>query len=557
MPEEDKTTLFIWGEPAAIIETKVALAHWELALRESANKERLNFWPRVNALDGRAEYREERQTQQKMMQELFRDADVDYPVEAAILWPKDLEDTDQFQDECEAALSQLRSNFDCRLAFPKSNPACVMIGTRSELDVHAIMTRLTNMIKETISRRQALCKINVVHMPDHDIYRDRVGLLDKDPKSGSYLPTLHGKEAVDQEELANECRQTHLANRKRIKKGIDVAIKRLRIPQQHVRFRFVFGEIGFVLFHRPNDKSETYTYDEFTTMVTQERNALVLNGLPVRRGKITDLPDVLSDMEAFSDPEEYYSAFLDFAGQTHNSKLRLETVFYPSGDDETESREKRWVEITSGVARLQISSLNFERPDFQATIDSFPLYNSKLIRGSQASFQKNIMMDRPMEGIRSMPRRRVKYPRAGLDRLQTVSELIMTKWRYKNGDGVFELRRKDVYDVRPGLAGGTPVRTDWHALYYYPEWDNLTSEFASVKPGEDVTWDKSAATFFPESASKWDPLPKGFKNFINEVEEIQDLLAKAIYCVENGGKPRIVDGFLPHGGESDDAYGPD
>jgi hypothetical protein len=489
LPEEDQKTLFIWGEPATITETKAVVAQWELSLCESAGKFKPLSWPKVNALDGRAEYREERQTQQKMMEELIRDAEIDYPVEAAILWPKDLEGTDQFQDECKNALSQLRSNFDCRVAFPKVIPGCVMIGAHSELDVHVVMTRLTNLIKETISRRQDLYKINVVHMPDYNIYRDRVGLLDKDAKSGLYLPKLHGKVAADQENLVLEGRQTHLANRKRIKKGIDVAMKRLRMPQQHVRFRFVFGEIRLVLFRRPSDKSETYNYEDFTAMVTQERNTLVLGGLPVRRGKITDLPDVLSDMAAFSDPEEYYSAFFDFAGQTHNSKLRLETVFYPSGDDETESREKRWVEITSNVARLQISSLNFERPDFQATIDSFPLYDSKLIKGPQAFFQKNIMMDRPVEGIRSMPHRRAKYPRAGLERLQTVSELIMMKWRFKNGDGVFELRRKDVYDVRPGLDGGTPVRTDWHALYYYPEWDNLTSEFANIKPGENVKWD--------------------------------------------------------------------
>jgi len=116
-----------------------------------------------------------------------------------------------------------------------------------------------------------------------------------------------------------------------------------------------------------------------------------------------------------------------------------------------------------------------------------------------------------------------------------VSELTVMKWRFKDTDAFFELRRKDVYDERPGRHSPSPIETRWHALYYYPEWDNLMGEFANVKPGEDIGWVKSVATFFPESDNNdGRALPQGFTSFITEVEEIQDLLAEAISRVAKG-----------------------
>jgi len=95
---------------------------------------------------------------------------------------------------------------------------------------------------------------------------------------------------------------------------------------------------------------------------------------------------------------------------------------------------------------------------------------------------------------------------------------------------------------------GSPVDTKWHAVYYYPEWDNLLGEFASIKAGEDVNWIKSVATFFPEGGDQWTALPQGFKNFITEVEEIQDLLAEAISRVAKGkGKAKEVNGEHANG----------
>lgn len=529
-PEDQDEMLSIWGEPPQVADTEAALAAWEQRVREAFVSSKPAAWVKSHALDGRAEHRLERQTKQKALNELLRHAQVDYAVEAALLWPKDL-DMEEFEKLNMQVLDQLRDTFLCRIGFQTSEVQHVAIEANSELDAVQIINRVLNLIKENISRRDQLVMVNLVHLPDFSIYRDRVGLQDRDPRTSSYLPTLHGNLGSNEEAWAKERRMTHVSNRKKIKKTLNASIKRLRISQQHVRIRVVFGELGFTLFQKPAAGADTYSFEDFHTMVTKGRTKLTLNNLPVRQGDITDLPDILDSMDAFGDRTEYYGVFFDFPAATANTILRLDAVIYPSGNDDFEIREQRWVEFSDNVAKLQVSLFNFERPDFQVTVDAFPLYSGKLIKRHMQEFQNNISFERPVNGIKTLPRRHIKYPH-GQSGLQTLSELTMVRWRFKHTDGFFELRRKDIYDERPGKNSPAPVETRWHAVYYYPEWDNLMGEFANVRPGEDITWAKAVATFFPESnLNDGRALPRGFKNFITEVEEIQDLLAEAIWMV--------------------------
>ncbi|EXJ74978.1 uncharacterized protein A1O5_01674 [Cladophialophora psammophila CBS 110553] len=541
-PEDEDVKLFIWGDRHQVADTKVALAQWERDVQESLSQPKSAAWAKYKALDGRAEHRADRQSREKAFEQALRNAQIDYPVEAALLWPKDL-DIEEFETANSEALDQIGGSFRCRITFLASNTQHVLIGAQSEKDALSVMSRLSNLIKETISRRDQLLAVNLVHLPADETFGDQVGLLNKDPQSGTFLPTLHGKPVADREQWDQERRQVHISNRKKIKKAIDSSIKGLRISQHHVRMRVVFGELGFMLFQRPAEGAETYTFGDFYNMVTKGRTTLALNGLAIRKGDVTDLPDVLNSMGVFSECTEYYGAFFDFPGTSQNNILRLETVFYPSGENDTESREKRWIEVGDKVSRLQVSLLNFERPDYQVTLDAFPLHADKATKVHMSAFQANITMERPPNGIKTLPRRRVKYPR-GQRGLQRVAELITLSWRFKNTDGVFELRRKDTYDELPGRESPAPAEIKWHALYYYPHWDSLMGEYASVKPGEDIHWVKSVTTFIPEGGEQYGPaLPKGFKNFISEVEEIQDILAEAIRRVVKGkGKATEVDG---------------
>ncbi|KIX04295.1 uncharacterized protein Z518_05162 [Rhinocladiella mackenziei CBS 650.93] len=536
-PDDQDDRIFIWGDPQPVEETKTALAQWEEDVRNSFQTNGVNrtAWAKSYALDGRAEHRLERQTRKQAFNELLKQVDIDYPVEAAILWPKDL-DMEEFESFHAEVFDQLRSSFPCRIDFQTSDMQYIEISAYTEVHIAMVKSRILNLVKETVSRKDQLLTVTLIHLPDYSIYRDRVGLQDKDPRTDSYLPTLHGVPAADEEELAKERRTTHLNNRKKVRKTLDSSLKRLRLSQHHVRMRVVFGELGFTLFQKPAEGADTYAFEDFYAMVTKGRTKLNMNSLPVRQGDVIDLPDILDSMDAFVDRTEFYGAFLDFPAASSHTLLRLETVIFPVGEAGFEIREKRWVEFGDMVSRLQIGLINFERPDYQITLDAFPLHSNKSLKAHMAAFQNDISFERPPDGIKSVPRRRVKYP-SGHSGLSNVSELIVVRWRFKQTDGIFELRRKDVYDERPGRRSPGPIRSSWHALYYYPEWDNLLGEFATVKPGEDVSWVKSAATFFPESNNDdGRALPQGFKNFITEVEEIQDLLAEAISKVAKGNQ---------------------
>ena len=80
------------------------------------------------------------------------------------------------------------------------------------------------------------------------------------------------------------------------------------------------------------------------------------------------------------------------------------------------------------------------------------------------------------------------------------------------------------------IGSAQPASTEVTAQYYYHGWDRLMAHFANNEPGEDVKWERALATFFPR---KTDPdntnnLPQGFKNFMNEIDEIRTMLTNAL-----------------------------
>ncbi|KIW11936.1 hypothetical protein PV08_09209 [Exophiala spinifera] len=532
-PTENDERLYIWGNTKQVDGTKAELSDWVQSVRLAfANsKPSSHSWTRMHALDGRTEHRLDRQNKQKALNRHLRDVSLPYPFQAALLWPKDM-DIDEFQEVNEVALEELRDTYICHIAFQNTDPQHVIIETYAEKEMLKLMSRILNLIKETVSKREQVSTVSMLHLPDFEIYRDRVGLQDKDPRSDTYLPTLHGNLAPSDADYNVQRLKSHSSNRLKIKTILDSSLKRLRMSQQHVRMRVVFGELGFTLFQKPEGGAETYSFEEFKKMVTRGRTKLSLNNLPVRQGDIKDLPDVLDSMDAFSDRTETYGAFFDFAGKGYTT-LRLDASFVPNAMGEVDTLEQQWLEIGEKVSMLQVSVLCFDRPDLQITLDAFPLYSNAASKPEMEKFRLNLSYEPPANGIKDIPRRRVKYPQA-FSQIRRVHELTMVRWRFRRTDGIFELRRKDIYDDSTRHPSPSPIETRWHALYYYPEWDNLMGHFSTIKPGEDITWSKSVATFFPESDRSGSALPKGFKNFMTEVEEIQGLLGEAISKLAKG-----------------------
>lgn len=529
-PGDNETKILIWGTPEQVENAKAELTQFE-SDAESAPRDNHASWYKGFAVDGRAEHRQERLMDEKRFVEALKLADLKYPIEGGLLWSKLLDGNEFCKDNSEA-LDDLRRQFSCKIEFCQAPGEFswmkICVTRRKQLVV--VISRITNIAKEHIARRDQLVKLNLIRYPSFGVYRQEVKLLERDPTTKSYLPTLHGAPHPDEEAWKQLQSSKHLVNRRKVKATLDRTLKSLAISQRHVRMRVAFGEVGFVQFQKPPNGAQSYQFDEFHRLVTQGRTKVNLNNLPVRQG-IENLGDVLNSMDAFTDQEITYGAFFDFAGKAKetNSLIRLECVFGRYGEDtDFEIQEQRWVEVNDMVGRCQMTMIDFERPDYQFTIDAFPLYENRLINREQSVFQTNVSFKPHDEGLKAPPRMRVKFPPTTAN-LDAISEITTIKWRFKQTDGIFELRRKDVYEYGPGRRAGLLHGSRWHAIYYYPEWDNLMSEFASLKPGETVKWFKTATTFFPEDEGDSGlALPKGFKNFMAEVEDVQDLLAEAI-----------------------------
>jgi len=533
-PDENTTRILIWGTEEQVARARSALEYFEKDIRALGVRPSREHWVKMQALDGRAEHRLERQSKLREVNDLFRaaGAEVEFEYEAYLLLSRDL-DLEQFAGDHDAkVLDEIRNNYLCRIDFQTTDIPSVQISAQSEHDILKIYVRVVNLFKEMLARQAQLVRVNLFHLPIVQTYQDRVR-LDQDPTTNLYLPTLDGKPlpAEEQGEWNALCRRVHVQNRRTIRSCIDSCFKSLSFSQRHVRMRVIFGELGFSQFLRPMNGEESHTFDEFCDMVTKDRTRLQQYALRSPDRDISQLGDILAALDAFGEHhQEAYAVLFDFQGETPNTVLRLETEFNPGIDGkELEICGQRWLEFKKGDedSRLQVSMLDFERPDYQMRIDAVRLFQNKQAQKDMASFQANLGFKAAPNGIKSYPRRRAIFP-PGHASLRRVSEITIVRYHFKGTDGLFELRREDVYEE--GNPSATPVKSDWTAAYYYPEWDNLLSQFGYIRPGENVDWVKSIATFFPDSRDADDSrsLPKGLKVFMQEVEQIQDLLSIAM-----------------------------
>lgn len=526
-PVSDSTEILIWGDLDQIAKAKRELQDFETHT-QSAPKGKPDTWLKSSALDGRAEHRQARAEKQRELQEILYKENFDFPIEAYILWPESL-DMEVFFAQHMATIEALEKQVFCRIAFTQSKKKRIDIAALKGEHLDIIFRRLSNLVREMVAHGDHLVKINLVRHPSSNVYRDQVALGDRDDSTNSFLPTLFGNPAPSAGEWDSLQEEKHIRNRGRTRKALEQCIKSLQVSQRHVRMRVAFGELAFHRFHRPVDQSDAYTFDDFYRMVTESRTKLLLNSLPVRQGDPKLLADAISSLGAFKDPVMSYGAFFDFPpSKSAADRLRLECVFSEVRGDSAELgvQQRRWITSGEMVQRLEVSLLDFEAPDYQITLDAFPLHDDRRVSHDLRNFHNTVEFTPSQNGMKASPVRRVKFS-PGRPAPESVSDITVMRWRFKDTDGIFELRRKDTFDTRGGTLPREPSR--FHAFYYYQEWDNLMSQLASVRPGEEVSWQKSVATFFPESGDDEGlALPKGFHSFMDEVEEIQGLLAEAI-----------------------------
>lgn len=547
-PEEETNRIDIWGTQEQASRAARELEGFEKDVRARGIRPSNARWHKEMAFDGRTQSRLERAEDQKGMGEALKQLamqEEDFGFEAYLLWPDHTGlDINVFIAKHDSGiLDDIRRTTFCRIDFNTGGVKSVKISTQDEDSVRAIYLRVFNLVKEMVAGQGRFIKANRFKLPRPAMYRDRVG-WDQDPTTRLFLPTFHGEELPESEvENWNKlCKSEDKKNRDLIRAAMDMCLKSLHAPQRHVRMRVTFAELGFHTIRQPLPGKDYVMFDDFCEMISKEMSQVRPIGLRSSAGDLADLADVLSDMPEFGKPTIHYVLHFDFVGRNQTT-LRLETEHKLSlSGKEAEMVASRWLEFGKSSENdeiLELNMLDIEhlKSNFQIHIGAAKLHaEEKGTAKSQATFVSNLGFDAAAAGFKAPPRRRAQYPPGRTD-LMRVEEITIARFPFKSTDGTFEIHRKDVFDELH--AGSLPTDVKYEAKYYYREWDMLMAEFANIKPGEEVSWNKDLSGFFrdPKSVDDTRPLPMGLKAFVKEIEEISALLGQAIESlpdIQNG-----------------------
>jgi hypothetical protein len=389
--------------------------------------------------------------------------------------------------------------------------------------------RIVNLVKEMVAELNQVTKTNLLQLPSKPAYGSFVRVEKKE--SGLVIPTLEdvNLSKVEPESWEGLLRNRRRSNRKDVGKALERCLKSLRMSQKHVGMRVNFGQLALKQYQLPPDGSNRYKFDDFCTMIENERTILELHGLLCGADTNT-IVDRCASHPMFVNPIETYSVHMDFKEPEKPTTLRLEKKFsFSPNYKDVFSEGNRWLEFPSGSqgSLLEVNVLDFENLDWQMAINSAP-FSESAKTNQHDGFQTNVTFKQTTDDIKGKPKlkgkpqRRVFF-RSGGPKPILVTELATITYELRNTDAKFELTRKDEYQqTQYGTDAGPPV-SRLSGSFFYPNWDSLLGQYAYLQPGGQVDWQPSLSTFFPDASG--DGKAKGLKKFMDEIREVQLVLA--------------------------------
>ena len=549
-PDYDTNKFSIWGTAEQADSAEKEVSAWYSHIRATGIRPSGPKWHKEKAFDGRNASRIDQREREAEMALALRNMENDTDFEFVLhhLWPDEPKMPEFIQKYDKPVLEQIRLNVLCRIEFDQGTIPAYRVSAGTETTVKEVSARMNNLIMEMIAQKGDFVRCSRFKLPRANMYRSRVG-WDKDPTTGLYLPTIHGEglPADEVDDWTKLCTSEDAKNRSIIRQSITTCIASLYAPSKHVRMRVTFAELGFAQLQRPPPERDYHTFDEFCQMIPHQNVRISPLGLRSSKGNLSELVDVLDTMPEFGPGETFYTLHFDFDSR-NQSTLRLEVEFRIGiMTKELEIFATRWLEFAHNANEyemLEVNMLDLEhlKCNYQIHIGGTNIFEPDDLKGvgkQMLSFQDKVSYSAPPKGIKAEPRRRAVYPPGNRD-LRRVEEIITVRYQFKDTDGVFELQRKDIFDETSHNKSVTPISSVGAGKYYYPEWDSLMGEFANLQPGEAVSWTRALSSFFLDKKAgdhggNYRALPKGFKTWLKEIEEIQGLLTEGIESVEGFG----------------------
>lgn len=183
--------------------------------------------------------------------------------------------------------------------------------------------------------------------------------------------------------------------------------------------------------------------------------------------------------------------------------------------------------------RVTEGKLTVYRLDWQLRIQAYEIIDHKRLPKEYAEFEAGVgVMPAPSSaGITGPPTQRATWPRGSCHDLVRVTNKPVIQFKLGKTDHILEIAREDVYETVMFQATQPKPESKWTASFYYSKWVNDLGEFAYKKHGERPSWEPSLSTFFPEAdetAEQSSRKLRGPRNFLNEIEEVKNILWEAV-----------------------------
>lgn len=530
VPGEDSQVFEIWGSPEEVTQAKEVLKLLELPLigPGSAAKAKEHRWIKQGAVDAREEDRALRAGLKDYEQEALRYADDSLlPYEAHLLWPEGYDLENFIEDYDTEVLADIRSKFACHISHSYGAPCATKISCETKQGLFQVYNRLLGLMKEMIAKKKQGQRIVLCHRPGN------CQKLKTQPTTACnttvFVPIpVYFSETALRTDTSTPSADDSMKRQYRnaTKKALRSCISGLHLSEKHVRMRTTFGVVALTNFKRPSDGSNTYGFDSFSEMLGEPGVATIQ--CPLATGVSYELLDHISAMPEFGEPDLSWTVECHFAGL--NGTLMLEKEFTPSyiDPDEPNSTGQRWLDIAAALSLLDVTHMVPGSIGYQLTLGAADIHSNLKTKQEQRSFANDVKLRPSLNGMRFAPGKHAIFPPSNKD-LLLVKEVTIAKYSFKDTKGTFEIRRTDTFPQNVGQVDALPRSIVWTGHYYYEEWDRLMSQFGNIRAGDDVEWRRDLTTFFPKVVDEEYPtmLPVGWRKFMDEVEEIRGLLAKA------------------------------
>lgn len=544
----------IWGEPNHVIRAKESLLAFEM---NAANPSQNNTskpnpaWNKVGAFDGREHDRTIRARwlalQQQFLQQGLDDSNM--PYQTHLYWPEGYDVDNFIGDYGEDILHDLMIKYNCVIR-QQAAERVTKIGCDTQQVLFQVHNRLMGLMREMVARKKPGMYAIHCEAPGSITYRDRVKLT-KVMKGGEpiNIPSLTGQPLPrsEHEQWAQLSSDINRKYKRTTRLALQSCINALYLSRKHLQLRVIFGDLGLIQVMKAENGQTTYHIDDFLTKI-QLPGTKVLQR-PLQEGVSFGFTDNIESFQEFEPLDISWEVSFDFSGGPNNPHKTLQLLKEFSHNmvdpDEPSVAATRWLtysdaSIDDKTDLISINHIDLERVGYQLYLGGGTLFQNQKTLQDLRSFETNIKFRPSLNGLRYDSIKHVTHP-YGNQELTTMRETSISKYRFKDTRGTFEIRRTDQFNCKPGESSPDSQRTEWSAAYYYAGWDNLLSAFANIDPGQDVEWKRDLATFFPKVEDSNNPqiLPKGFKNFMKEVDEIQTLISRAI----GRGKEASTNGF--------------